>query len=99
MIDMWNGRQFQGLVCDLWWDIYLVDKIIIINEGENYHNKCAHASLVENSLLSSLPLVVTSVLEEIQLSSNRVDTSRGRTLEQLGDVFQMIPISINFIIY
>ena len=40
---------------------------------------------MENSPLSYLPLVVMSVLEEIQSSSNRVDVASGWTLEQLGD--------------
>ena len=54
---------------------------------------------MENSPLSSLPLVVTSVLEEIQSSSNRVDTIRGRTHERLEQLLQMIHVSINFIKY
>ena len=41
----------------------------------------------ENYPLSSVPLVVMSVLKVIQFSSNHVDTSRGRMLEEL---FQMI---------
>ena len=35
----------------------------------------------QKTLLSFLPLVVMSVLEEIQSSSNGVDTARGQTLK------------------
>ena len=42
----------------------------------------AHASLVE-ILPSSLPLVVTSVQEEIRSSRDYVDTIGGQMLEQL----------------
>ena len=42
-------------------------------------------SLVENSLLSSLPLMVTSVVEEISSHENCVDTSRGYTIKILSD--------------
>ena len=56
-------------------------------------------SLVENSLLFSLHLVMASVLEEIQSSNVRVDTTRGQTLEGLEELLQMIPTSINFILY
>ena len=67
--------------------------------GGDDHNKGTHAILVKNSLLSSLPLVVTSVLEEIQSSRNHVDTARGQTLEWLQEIVRMIPIGMNFIIY
>ena len=44
-------------------------------------------SLVENSLMSSLPLVVTSVLKEIQSSNDRVYSTRGQMpLNNRGDV-------------
>ena len=35
--------------------------------GENDHNKGSHASMVENSHISYVSLVVTSILAEIQL--------------------------------
>ena len=37
---------------------------------------------------SSLPLVVTSVQEEIRSSGDCVDTARGRTLERLKNSFK-----------
>ena len=62
------------------WASIDIDKVYILKvykEGENDHNKGAHAILVENSPLFSLPLVVTIVLEEIQSSSDNVYTARG----------------------
>ena len=56
-------------------------------------------SLEENSLLSSLPLMVMSVLEEIQSSNDCVDTARGRTLEWLEELLYMISISMKFFLY
>ena len=41
---------------------------------------------MENYPLSSLPLVVMSVLAEIQSSSDYVNTARGWTLEQLEEL-------------
>ena len=55
-------------------------------------NRGAHESLVGNTPLSSLPLVVTSVLEDIQLSNNHVDTTRSQTLEWLEELIQMIQV-------
>ena len=54
---------------------------------------------MENSPLSSLHLVMTSVLDEIQSSNIRVDITRGRRFERLEEVLQMIPVSIKFIPY
>ena len=48
---------------------------------------------------SSLPLMVTSVLDKIQSSSDHVDTARVRTLEQLEELLQTIHISRYFILY
>ena len=53
----------------------------------------------DNSLLSSLLLVVTNILKEIQLSSDSVDTARGWLLERLEELLQMIRVSMNFILY
>ena len=49
---------------------------------------------MENSPLSFLPLVVMSVLEEIQLLNDRVDTTRGWTFEWLKELLQVIPARI-----
>ena len=56
-------------------------------------------NLEENSTLSSLPLVVTSILEEIQSFSDCVDPARGQTLERLEELLQMILESIKSILY
>ena len=56
-------------------------------------------SLVENSHLSFLPLIVMSVLEEIQSSNNCMDTGRGQVLEWLEELLYMIPVCMNFILY
>ena len=56
------------------------------------------AKLKFSLLFSSLPLVVASVQEEIQ-SSGCVNTARGQTLERVGELLQMILVSINFIVY
>ena len=58
-----------------------------------------HVILMENSPLSSLALIVTSVEEEILLSNNRVDISRGWTLKQFQELIQMIHISMKFVLY
>ena len=56
-------------------------------------------SLVENFPFSSLPLVVMSILKEIQSSINCVDTARGRTFKRLEELLKMILASINYIVY
>ena len=43
--------------------------------------------------------MVSSVEEEIQSSRDYVDTTRGRTLERLEELFHMTTISTNFFIY
>ena len=48
-----------------------------INKGENNQNSRCPYKYCENSILSSLSLLVKSLEEEIQLSGERVDTSRG----------------------
>ena len=53
-------------------------------------------NLVENSLLSSLLFMVTSGLEEIQSSSNYVDTARGKTLERLEELLSNDPCKYGF---
>ena len=58
-----------------------------------------HASLLENSPLSSLPLVMTSVLEKILLPGDCVGTARGLMLERLQEILLMISISMSFILY
>ena len=49
--------------------------------------------------MSSLPLMVMNILEEIQSSSDCVDIARGQMLEGLEELLQIIPISMNFILY
>ena len=49
-------------------------------KGRNIIPKGAYMSLVRNSLLSSLYLLANSLEEEIQLSKDCVDTTRGWTL-------------------
>ena len=44
--------------------------------------KNSQAALLRNSPLYSLSDLVKGIEEDIQLSSNRVDTTRGLTLEQ-----------------
>ena len=46
-------------------------------------------SLVEKSPLSSLPLVVTSVLDEIQWFDDCVDIASSRMLELLQELLQI----------
>ena len=50
-----------------------------------------------SSLLSSLPLIVTTIPKEIQLFNDCVDTARGRTLEHFEELLQNIHVSQNFI--
>ena len=63
-------------------------------------------SLVENSPLYSLPLIVTSVQQEIQSFGDHVNTARGRTLERLEELpsddlcnYEVYSILDNRIIY
>ena len=52
--------------------------------------------VIKNSHVSSLYLTVTSVLEEIQLSNDRMDNARGRTLEWLKELFPDDPCKYKF---
>ena len=52
-----------------------------INRGENNHNSRCPYKLGENSLISSLSLLVKSFEERIQPYEDCVDTTRGYTLE------------------
>ena len=61
------------------------------------HNKGTYASLMKNSFLSSLPLVLMSAQEEIQLSSDRENTTTYGTLEQLHKLLQIIHVSMKFV--
>ena len=47
-----------------------------INRGRTILTRSTHVSLMENSYLSSLPLMVTRVQEEIYFSSDLVDPKR-----------------------
>ena len=50
---------------------------MFINKGENEHNSRCPCKPCENSILSSLSLLVKSFEEEIQPSKDYVDTTRG----------------------
>ena len=52
--------------------------------------------VIKNSHVSSLYLAVTSVLEEIQLTNDRMNTARGRTLEWLKELFSNDPYKYKF---
>ena len=53
----------------------------------------------KNSLLSYLSRLMKSIEEEIQLSNDYRDTTRGWTLEQLQDLLQVNVVSIFFHTY
>ena len=54
---------------------------ISINKGRTTTTQGAHAKRCENSLLSSLSLLVKSFEEQIQPSGDCVDTAKSWTLE------------------
>ena len=64
--------------------------------GENDPNNGTHASLEENSPLSSRVLIVTSVLKVIQSFTDRVDSVGGQTLERLEELFLDNPYKYEF---
>ena len=69
-----------------------------INKGRTTIKRVPRQAQLK-TLPSPLPFVVTSFLEEIQSSSDHVDTARVQMLKQLEKLLKMIPISMNFILY
>ena len=59
--------------------------LLFISQGRMTTPRSAHENFEKNFLLSSLSLLVKSIDEEIQLSSNHVDTVRGWIRETLKD--------------
>ena len=51
---------------------------------------------MENSPRSSLPLVVMSILGKIQSSSDRINSTRGRTLEWFEELFSYYTYKYEF---
>ena len=78
------------------WGLVAIDIPKVYKYGENDPKKGTHASLEENSPLSSHLLIVTSVLKVIQSFSDRVDTVGGQTLERLQELFLDNPYKYEF---
>ena len=64
---------------------------------ESNHNSRFPGKLCENSLFSSLSLLVKSFEEEIQLFSDHTDIANSRTLEQLQEVLKVNLVNMDYI--
>ena len=72
--------------------------LISINKGIRATTQGAHTSLIKNSLVSSIYLLVKSIEDEIPLSTDHMNTTRGRT-QKISRTLLINHVSMDFNLY